>query len=78
MKTIREAVSECGLFVVIGSSGTVYPAAGLASAARENGTETLSINLEPPTNAGLFARAMVGPATIIVPRWVDRVLATAG
>lgn len=77
MAEIRAAIAACDLFVVIGSSGTVYPAAGFAAVAREYGIATLSINLDPPSGASTFDQLMTGPATRMVPRWVDRVLAAA-
>lgn len=74
MTEIRAAIAECHLFVVIGSSGTVYPAAGFAAIARENGSRTLAFNLEAPSGADVFDELIIGPATRTVPRWVDKVL----
>jgi NAD-dependent deacetylase len=51
MPAIRTAISACDLFVVIGSSGSVYPAAGFVTAARGLGIATLSINLEEPSRS---------------------------
>ena len=74
MAAIRTAISACDLFVVIGSSGSVYPAAGFVTAARGLGIATLSINLEEPSKSAAFDQVMVGPATQMVPRWVDTML----
>lgn len=77
MAEIRTAVATCDHFVVIGSSGSVYPAAGLAAIAKESGSQTLSINLDTPSGADHFDRQMLGPATRMVPRWVEQVLRTS-
>lgn len=72
---IGAALTSCDLFVSIGTSGTVYPAAGFASTARAAGARTLELNLEPSGNAGLFDEAHHGKASRIVPDWVARLLA---
>jgi NAD-dependent deacetylase len=74
MAEIRAALAACDLFVVIGSSGTVYPAAGFAATAREWGIRTLSINLDHPAGASSFDEMMTGIATRLVPRWVNQML----
>lgn len=71
MDQIMQAVITCDLFVAIGTSGDVYPAAGLVDMADQNGADTLEINLEPSSRATAFAQSMIGPATETVPRWVD-------
>lgn len=73
MERIAAAVEECDLFVSIGTSGAVYPAAGFAAAARAAGARTLELNLEP--TGGAFDDARYGPATEIVPAFVDEMLA---
>ncbi|QFU09429.1 NAD-dependent protein deacylase [Rhodobacteraceae bacterium THAF1] len=72
MDRIENALSAADLFVAIGTSGTVYPAAGFVEMARAYGIETLELNLEP--SGGRFDDGLYGPATDIVPDWVDRVL----
>lgn len=74
MDRIARALQAADLFVAIGTSGTVYPAAGFAAAARAAGVETLELNLEPGRNAGLFDTARHGPASEVVPKWVAAVL----
>ncbi|MBB2201802.1 NAD-dependent deacylase [Gluconacetobacter tumulisoli] len=74
MPRIEAALGACDLFVSIGTSGTVYPAAGFAALV-EGHAETLEINLEPSVASARFDRFMTGPATRMVPRWVDEVLA---
>ncbi len=74
MEEIYAALQDADLFVAIGTSGTVYPAAGFVAEAREVGAQTLEINLEPSPTNGLFDHARIGPATKIVPEWVQDVL----
>lgn len=74
MEEIYEAATEADLFVSIGTSGSVYPAAGLVSEARAAGVPTCEINLEPSDNAGLFDTRRYGPATQAVPAWVNAIL----
>ena len=74
MDMIYTALGEADLFVAIGTSGTVYPAAGFVGEARAMGIPTLELNLEPSDTAGIFDDARFGPATTIVPAWVDEVL----
>ncbi|WP_282181627.1 NAD-dependent deacylase [Aliiroseovarius marinus] len=74
MDMVYAALGEADLFVAIGTSGTVYPAAGFVGEARAMGIPTLELNLEPSDTAGIFDEARFGPATQIVPAWVDEVL----
>ncbi|MEM9168285.1 MAG: NAD-dependent deacylase [Pseudomonadota bacterium] len=71
---IDEAMAGADLFVSIGTSGAVYPAAGLVAQARALGVATVELNLEPSDNASLFSAARYGPASVIVPAFVDAVL----
>lgn len=73
MECIAEALAGCDLFVAIGTSGEVYPAAGFVEEAAGLGAETLEINLAPSA-PGRFDRVIAGPATQAVPRWVAEVL----
>lgn len=70
MERISEALSRCELFVSIGTSGNVYPAAGFVQLARRAGAHTVEINLEPSQGHSLFAETRYGPATTQLPRWV--------
>jgi NAD-dependent deacetylase len=74
MPVIERALSKCSLFVSIGTSGNVYPAAGFVSAARRAGAHTVELNLEPSLGQSLFAERHYGPATEIVPAFVERLL----
>lgn len=75
MERIYAALSACDLFISVGTSGTVYPAAGFVMEARSSGAHTVELNLEPSEGASLFAEAIHGPATEIVPAYVERLLA---
>jgi NAD-dependent deacetylase len=71
------ALAHCRLFVSIGTSGAVYPAANFVAEARAGGAHTLELNLEPSERASLFHEHHHGPAATIVPAWVDQILAGA-
>jgi NAD-dependent deacetylase len=71
MPRILQAVAGAELFVAIGTSGNVYPAAGFVWVAGEAGVQTLELNLEPSDVASDFDGALYGPATEVVPAWVD-------
>ena len=74
MERIYAALSACDLFVSIGTSGAVYPAAGFVQEARAAGAATLELNLQPSEGTHYFAEARHGPAGELVPQWVDEVL----
>lgn len=74
MEKIQAALARADYFVSIGTSGSVYPAAGLVSQARAAGIHTCEINLAPSDNARLFDETHYGPASDAVPAWVDQVL----
>jgi NAD-dependent deacetylase len=76
MDEIYAALRKADLFVAIGTSGSVYPAAGFVSEARAVGIRTCEINLEPSDNARQFDERRYGPASEAVPAWVDDVLAS--
>jgi NAD-dependent deacetylase len=71
MDRIEQALEACDLFVSIGTSGAVYPAAGFVQAARYAGARTVEINLEPTSGARLFDEGVYGPATQAVPAFFD-------
>lgn len=74
MERIYAALERCDLFVSIGTSGAVYPAAGFVQEARVNGARCLELNLEPSEGSRLFHESRHGPASVLVPQWVDEVL----
>ncbi len=75
MDEIEAALSQCDIFLSIGTSGAVYPAAGFVRLAKDVGAETIEINLEPAANQSAFAKHLYGAATQIVPHWVADFLA---
>jgi NAD-dependent deacetylase len=75
MDEIFDALASAHLFVSIGTSGAVYPAAGFVNAAREAGIPTMEINLEPSDNAHAFDAARYGKASEAVPAWVTEMIA---
>jgi len=75
MPRIMVELAACDLFVSIGTSGNVYPAAGFVEEVRRHGrAHTVELNLEPSEGAGLFAEARHGPATELVPAFVAELL----
>lgn len=75
MAEIEAAIDRCDLFVSIGTSGHVYPAAGFVRQALRAGARTVELNLAPSEGARLFHVQDNGPATEIVPAFVARLLA---
>ncbi len=75
MDEIDAAVRDCDLFVSIGTSGAVYPAAGFVRTARHVGAQTLELNLDPSQGSIMFHECRLGAATELVPAWVDSLLA---
>ncbi|WP_310467641.1 NAD-dependent deacylase [Sphingomonas sp.] len=74
MERIDEALRDCDLFVSIGTSGAVYPAAGFVQTARYCGARCLEINLEPSLGSVYFDDVRIGRAAELVPAWVEEVL----
>jgi NAD-dependent deacetylase len=70
MDEIEEALERCDLFVSVGTSGNVYPAAGFVEIANAAGARTLELNLEASMTSGRFDESRLGPATLLVPEWV--------
>ena len=70
MDEIQYKLSQADLFVAIGTSGHVYPAAGFVANARSLGLPTMEFNLEASSNASQFANSIYGRALDTVPRWV--------
>jgi NAD-dependent deacetylase len=67
-------LAEADLFLSIGTSGNVYPASGFVAEARRHGARTIELNLEPSEGSTLFHEAHHGPATEMVPMYVERIL----
>lgn len=71
LPTIEAALEACHIFVAIGTSGNVLPAADFAAQAKSHGAETLLLNLEIPELSVQFSDCRMGPASRIVPQWVS-------
>jgi len=78
MERIDRALMDADLFVSIGTSGAVYPAAGYVQTARYCGAHTLEMNLEPSQGSIFFHETRLGPAGELVPAWVEEVLTGQG
>jgi NAD-dependent deacetylase len=74
MEAIDAAISRADLFVSIGTSGAVYPAAGFVRTARYHGADTLELNLDRSEGSAWFGESRLGPAGTLVPQWVDSLL----
>lgn len=74
MDTIEDALRRCSHFVSIGTSGSVYPAAGFSYEARQHGARVIELNMERTAGKELFHEGFYGPASKVVPRWVDAFL----
>ncbi|TVP73415.1 MAG: NAD-dependent deacylase [Rhodobacteraceae bacterium] len=74
MERIDTALQAADLFVAIGTSGNVYPAAGFVQEAAAHGAQTLELNLEPSATVSLFDAARFGRASRIVADWVAEIL----
>ena len=74
MDDIYAALRETDLFVSIGTSGAVYPAAGFVRDARDLGARTLELNLEASQGSRWFEETRLGPASVLVPAWVEEML----
>jgi NAD-dependent deacetylase len=67
MDMVHEALAATNLFITIGSSDAVYPAAGFVRVARQAGAKTVYVGPEAPDNAGAFDECRLGTATAAVP-----------
>lgn len=71
---IQREISSCFLFISIGTSGSVYPAAGFVNMARKAGAHTVELNLEPSDGVIQFHEAHQGKATEVVPSYVEKLM----
>lgn len=74
MERIYAALNKADLFVSIGTSGAVYPAAGFVRDARQAGAQTLELNLDRSEGSAWFDESRLGPAATLVPEWVAEIL----
>lgn len=77
MDRIFDALGRADLFLSIGTSGNVYPASAFVELARAAGAHTVELNLEPSQGAALFAEARHGPASEVVPHYVEALIDAA-
>jgi len=76
MDTIYDALMRADVFIAIGTSGNVYPAAGFVQVAKESGAKTIEANLEPGVSNALFDESREGLASQTVPKLVDELIKT--
>ena len=75
MDEIQAALDRCGMFISIGTSGMVYPSAGFVQHVRRRGAgHTVELNMEPSDGHSLFAERHYGPASRVVPDFVEKIL----
>ena len=74
LPAIADEINQAYLFIAIGTSGSVYPAAGFVSLARKAGAHTVELNFEPSEGVVQFHEAHQGKATELVPFYVDRLM----
>ena len=76
MVEIYNTIEACDVFIVVGSSGHVYPASGLVNFAKQSDAHTILINLEEPVNSAMFDEIHLGSAGEILPKliaeWIDQ------
>lgn len=77
MESIDQALCDADIFVSIGTSGTVYPAAGFVSQANVFGAYSVELNMEPSVGESEFAEKHYGPASLIVKEFIDSMLKVA-
>jgi len=70
-QSARDAVLDCDVFIAVGTSGLVYPAAGYVALARSMGARTILVNLEEPENSAMFDELHLGKAAEILPALLD-------
>lgn len=71
MMEIENQISRCDIFISIGTSSVVYPAAGFSQMAKSYGAECIELNLEPSATATVFDYGEYGPATEVVPSFFN-------
>jgi len=75
MDEIYEALEDADLFLSIGTSGNVYPAAGFVQAVSQFGDcHSVELNLDPSNGATQFKETIYGPASVVVPAYVNQLL----
>lgn len=72
MEEIYNAISQADYFISIGTSGNVYPAAGFVQIANQVSAKTIELNLEPSLGKNLFQTKIYGPASKVVPEFIEK------
>ena len=75
MDEILTALHRCGVFIAIGTSGHVYPAAGFVAAAAAAGARTIEVNLTATAASEAFAEHRTGPASVVLPALMEELCA---
>lgn len=75
MDEIYNELLQTDYFISIGTSGNVYPAAGFVQIANQAGAKTVELNLEPSLGESLFQSKIYGPASKVVPEFVETLMA---
>jgi NAD-dependent deacetylase len=68
MDRIQQEIDQATLMLVVGTSGSVYPAASFVNWARSGGSRTVYVGPEPPLNAAAFTHIVEGRAGEVLPR----------
>ncbi|MGB0454648.1 MAG: NAD-dependent deacylase [Bacteriovoracaceae bacterium] len=74
MEKCLEKLVHCDLFLSIGTSGNVYPAAGFVQVAKQSGAKCIELNLEPSIQSSFFDSQLIGKATVVLPSFVEEIL----
>ena len=77
MDKVEEFLRKCDLFISIGTSGVVYPAAGFVQTAKYYGADTIEFTLDTTANNYLFDKHILGKAGETLPKYVDELIASA-
>ena len=78
MDSIHDQLLRCDLFISIGTSGAVYPAAGFAQQAKLHGAKLIELNLRGTEISPQFNELIEGPATLTVPKLVEELIQKEG
>lgn len=78
MDKVEELLRKCHLFISVGTSGVVYPAAGFVQTVKYYGAQTIEFTMEPTANNYLFDRHIFGPAGQTLPPYIDEIIKQAG
>lgn len=77
MHEVEHFLSDCDLFISVGTSGVVYPAAGFVQTAKYHGADTIEFNLENTSNNYMFDRHIFGKCGETLPEFTEELINTA-